>query len=289
MRILSIAVIILLSGSGGSSLAETQRTLLYDYDAAGNLVSVRVIEIGGAPSVNVIEPAFMRRDALVRFLATGQNLDQVQVSASDPAVLISDILYVDSEQVEFSAVTQSADLGPTDINFSNLLGATSKPITVGERLRIIATNPSPLIIAEGSTRSVSVRIDEPFDADKRFEVAVSDSLVVSVPNSNSFTLSAGQSEFEVLVSGLTIGNTQLIISQIDDSLVNTVAVKVLEAASLQPGAHITLSRAVGVRLQRITGIEGQIYTRPVGISRRVLVKAGESIESVPVGVELLTE
>lgn len=289
MRILSIVLLILLGVNGISALAESQRTVLYDYDEAGNLVAVRTIEVGGAPVINSIEPFFLRRNTTTRFIASGLNLNEVQISNTASQLQISSVSHISDTEVEFDLFTVDASLGAKEINFSNLLGSTTQFITVAERLRIIATNPSPLIFSLGKTQLVSVRIDEPFDVDKQFEVTVSNSLVVSVLSDNSFTLPAGQSEFDVIVDGLSLGNAQLVISQINDSLTNTVAVSVLAPVTLGSGTHIALARIVGVRLQLFTGVEAVIYTKPIGVSRRVLFKAGESIESAPVGVELLTE
>ena len=289
MRILSIVMIILLGANGLSALAESQRTLLYDYDEAGNLIAVDVFEIGGAPIVDSIQPQFLRRNSLTRFNVSGSNLNQVQISATAPELQFSNINYISDTEVEFDLFTFNSPLGSTDITFSNLLGSTIQFITIAERLRIIATNPSPLLLVPGEVKSVSIRIDEPFDSDKQFRVAISDSSVASITSPALFVLPAGQSEVELLIEGIAIGNTQLTITQIDDSLTNNVAVSVLEPVTLGEGTQLVQARVVGVRLQRFTGTEAQIYTQPVGVSRRVLVRAGESIESAPVGVELLTE
>jgi hypothetical protein len=54
--------------------ADTQRILDYQYDAAGNMLSVRANRNLGPPDVTLLSPAFAHKENFAQITATGSNL-----------------------------------------------------------------------------------------------------------------------------------------------------------------------------------------------------------------------
>ncbi len=293
--------------------ADEQQTFFYEYDAAGNIVGVRAVQVAGAPIVDSIQPDFLNRDALVSFTVTGSNLSAVVVSTPVASLSISTLQHVSDAEIRFSLFTTDAPLGAASLVFTNLLGSAAQTVTISERLPVIATSPSPLLLTEGSTRDVAVLLDVPFENTVELIISVSDTAVAGLPNGvtssrEELTLNPGETEFSFSVQGLTSGATAINLSVGSEQLGSSLTITVAAPEPLPSGPHRIASKTVGIRLDPIGRTSTTIHASPVGLNRRVSVaageavqaqavgvskrinvEAGESIETRPVGIELQTE
>lgn len=267
--------------------AQDQRSVIYEYDAAGNLVSLRQATNSGPPTVSSVEPPLVRVGDALQIQINGSNLFVADVTADELQVF--EITHLSSESLLVQIQVPQLSPGEKSLFLTTPLGSATAIVTVADSLPIISTNPSPILIANSETRSVSLLLDRAYETDVLVDLVVVDDAVAIFPSGNtnstlSLSLLAGQTELTFDVQGVSEGNTELQISQIDNGQATTVSVVVAAEASLPLGTNYAVSRTVGVNLDPIGRTPTRIDSKAVGVRRTILVSAGESITSAPVGV-----
>ena len=288
LRVLAVGSILLLFGASLPVYAQEQQAFIYEYDAAGNLISVRAAGNAGPPVISDISPSLINFDARTPITLTGQNLFLADVQAQLPGLVITDVVSISESVLTFNALAVTGSLGSRDINVTTLLGSATTSISIAERIPIVAVNPSPLLLEENTTRELTILLDAPYVGDVNMEVEVLDTSIATLPSGINGVLSvfiqSGETSFSFVVQAEAVGTTDIKLTQLDNIQVSNVTVVVAESVALPDGSMLVRAPMVSVYVDPFGRSPERIDARPVGVTRRVLVRAGQSINARPVGV-----
>ena len=218
-----------------NAFADVQRTIYYEYDAAGNLVGIRVGDNLGAPDVTTLSPFYVHRDSVIDAVATGVNLFDVVVTTASAGLTLSNIQNVSATQVSFRVTTApDAPIGAGVLTFTTGLGVDTEILLIAERVPIVATEPNLIVLTPDATpRIVYLVFDQPFGTPQTYEVAIRDPAVATL-SQTTVMLPAGETRVGLDVAGQTVGATVLDITQPSNFLALAIPVLV-EDAALAPG------------------------------------------------------
>ncbi len=282
-----VALFLLLTALAAS--ASEQRSVIYEYDVAGNIVGIRNIIVSGAPQVDSLTPPFINRDQAVRIVASGENLGRVQVTSSDGQLVVTELANDLDSETRFTLFTLDGTLGESTLIFENLLGQALASIVVSERLPIISSSPNPLLLVETQVKTVTLRLDKPFDEDKSISLWIDDSSVAELLGATTLMLGAGNTEFEFDVQAHGRGSSIIRVQQVEDSLTSAVNFSVLPSATLPVGTNLAASQPIGVLRRIYEGNERFAHSQSVGVVRQIFLRAGTVVYSQPVGIAVEAE
>jgi len=268
--------------------ADSQRIIEYQYDEAGNIVSINSGRNLGPPVVTGIQPGFIHRDSRDVFTVTGVNLLDVDVETAVQGMSITSQINVSATQIQLSvAAAPDVPIGPADFTFSSRLGSAVESIVVAERTPVISTAPNPIVLAPNDQPAeVILAFDQPFATDQTFDVLIEEPDVATVAE-QSVSLASGETEVIVNVSGRAIGSTSLEINQLSNFLALAIPVLV-EDESFPPGTYTFDSKPLSV----VVNLQGQYPSNSLFESKPLSVvvnlqgnyPADSLFESKPVGV-----
>ena len=269
--------------------AQTQSFTIYEYDAAGNLTTIRSALNEGPPDVTQLEPPYIYNDTTVVIEAIGTNLLSAIPSVSTAGIEILDYAVISAERIEMTvSADDSASAGPVDITFTTRRG---------KRCRAAGCSGSayqscpPFRIPSFSQRdnafkTVTVLFDDSFATDQTYELRIQDTDLADI-TVQQIILPAGQTQISFDIQGLTSGNTALEISQFANNLASSIPVLVSDN-QIPIGSHTTYAAVVGVSIytEQETATSGQFISQPVGISlyREQTVNTSGPFLADPIGV-----
>lgn len=240
----------------------------YQYDAAGNLVSVSApgAVAGSSAVISTVTPSFFRRGQTGTLTLTGQNLQTGSLSTSDPGLDISNIRQTASQIQVDLAVGPQVPTGQHQITLTNARGAVNGSFTVGPALPTLALEPSPLALPPDNTpRTVTVRLSHADSIAHTVTLAMSDPAKAAVSPS-SVTLSPGQTTALVSVTPKAAGFVNL---QLSSTTLSSTAAPVFITADFR-GISTSHAQAVGVQVGSVnvtpSGISTHFVSKPVGIA-----------------------
>ena len=266
--------------------AATERVVDYEYDGAGNIVRILTFEQSDPPIISPLDPAFINIGQTITVTATGTNLLGADVTADDTELSVSNI-NASSTNVTFALTASSlAPIGPTVIRFTTGIGEAQQTIFVAEVGPGLKSDPSPITIdTTGSPRSVTFTFSEPRPQTEVYELTLVNNSVASTDA--SFSISAGETEVTVPITGLAAGNTVLRVVNATQFFLYAFPVFVGEtyeeliAIFPELAQNNLFARPVSVLVQSSTSYEPLSVTSDrVG----VLVDSNAAIYSDPVGV-----
>ena len=239
--------------------AATERVVDYEYDGAGNIVSIITREQSDPPTVSPLSPNFINVGQSRTITTTGSNLLGVEVSTDAPGLSI-DAIESDETTISFQLTAESeAPIGNAIIRFSTGLGEVQQSIFVAEVGPAIVTNPSPITIDLSATsNSVTLNFSVPRPENETYSLSVVDPATATV-DSASFDILAGATRADISLIGVAAGATVL---QID-----------LPAKFYSYRFPVYVSETYAELLQSFPDMaERNLFAEPVG----VVVQAGNS-------------
>ena len=266
---LVISILLLQVFFGAIVHAQSQRVIEYEYDGAGNLIGIRSELNTAPPDVTDISPRFVEINTTTIMVATGTNLSNALVTTTTPGLTIANVQSQNTRVTFAITAGVGAVVGPGSLTFTTRLGSDVEGIRITERVPIISTEPSPIVLEpDGIPVEVTLRFDQPFSTDQTFEIAVRDSTVADVTE-QSVTLSTGDTVVTIHVTGLIAGTTTLDIQQPINFLAIAIPVIVVEPTSLPGGDRFVESRPLGILRHTYEPVNGEMTTLsgPIGVLR----------------------
>jgi hypothetical protein len=266
--------------------AATERVVDYEYDGAGNIVRILTFEQSDPPIISPLDPVFINIGQTISVNATGTNLLGVNVTADDTELGISNI-NASSTDVTFALTASNlAPIGPAVIRFTTGIGEAQQTIFVAEVGPGLKSDPSPITIdTTGSPRNITFTFSEPRPQTEVYELTLVNSSVATTDA--NFSISAGETEVTVPITGLAAGNTVLRIVNSTQFFLYAFPIFVGEtygeliATFPELAQNSLFTRPVSVLVQSSTSYEPLSVTSDrVG----VLVDSNAAIYADPVGV-----
>lgn len=260
----------------------------YQYDGAGNIISVRTNRNLGPPDVTNLSPAFIHKESFANITATGINLNKTTVSVSALGLTLINVSNISGTEIEFTLFADdTAVIGAASVEFTTRLGSDAETLTVAERTPIISTQPNPILLSSTDQNVlVKMAFDQAFETDQIYDVLISDQTIATVSVSQ-ITLVAGDTEVSVSVSAQGVGSTTLEINQLSNFLALGIPVIVVDE-QLPDGNYSAYSKPVGVGayIEQAASTTGPFVTRPVGVATYIEQAANTNGPFVtrPVGV-----
>ena len=276
---------------------ETRRYIDYIYDEAGRVVGVESEVVANPPVVSGLAPPFISVGGKITAVATGTDLRDAEVTASDPNLVVGSVTTTNTRVTFELTALENATPGTSTIVFTTFLGSDSETMDVlSESGLDVSTVPSPIVIAaDGVPNAVDIVLSSSFADDHTFELLIADS-GIALLSASTVVLPAGATNATIEVSGQAVGTTNLQIWSPSLSFIHSVPVYVVSRKFTGDGKSLALpvgvfvasgnellpSPPVGVFLGTETAVP--IVSPPVGVFFGEF--AGSPIVSPPVGVVL---
>ena len=128
------------------------RVTAYNYDGAGNILSVQVTQPLLPPTVTSVTPSGVRRGETRSFTLIGSSFANASVTLSSPSAnVVLSGLVVTPTQITFSlAAAAAASLGAQVLTVTTPGGSTTTNISILPALPTILIEPTPLAIPPDS-------------------------------------------------------------------------------------------------------------------------------------------
>ena len=268
------------------SAAQAARFLIYEYDNAGNLVSIEPDVAEQTPQVTAIQPPVIYRQRLVFATATGSFLRDAIVTTTTPGLTIANIDNTLDNVIAFSLYADNtAELGPAILIFT-AFGSTNQSILIADEPGI-STRPNPIILAPNN-QAVTVKLlfDKAYGVEQNLTLAMQDPALASLQET-ALTLPPGEIELTMTLTGHNVGLTYLHITQAPDIAAVSLPV-IITDQQLPTGTIIASAVPVGVATQQAQSIDtsGTFTSLPVGVATQQPQSIDTSgiFTSLPVGV-----
>lgn len=185
-----------------------QQATQFQYDAAGNLLSVENAGVAQPPIISSWNPTGVPRNSLRWIDVTGSGLAYAAVRSPDPGITVSDVVSSANSLTLRVGVTASVPLGPHTLVVESTSGKTSLTIDVLPEAPV-QLDPQPISLPPDNVfRAFSVRIAEPLSRDLHFSLSVSPS-TVSRLKETQLVLPAGQQQLSFGLAGTVDGTAVL--------------------------------------------------------------------------------
>jgi YD repeat-containing protein len=203
---------------------EQGRTAVYVYGPTGNLIQIlREDTVAGAPTVSSILPAVVRQGQTRQIRILGTNLLGASVTPSDSS-LATTIETASPTELLVRVVTQpQASMGSRSLTVANSAGSTNANLEVRGSLAL-TTAPQPIVLPPDSlAHPVIVQLSEAESVPMTFTISggVPGAVTVSPP---TLTLPAGQTEFQIAVTGIQVGQTSISVTSFEGGVSATFPV-----------------------------------------------------------------
>ena len=249
------------------SHAAVERIIDYEYDGAGNIVRIISQEQSELPVVSPITPAFINIGRTVTVTATGSNLLGIDITSDIPELSVKAISSTSTSLSFELTASDQAPIGDAIIRFITGIGEIQQTIFVAESPPTLSTDPSPIAIEDnGAVTNVSLVFSEPRPEDETYALTMVDTGIANV-SSGSFTILAGQTQANIILTGVSAGTTYLEVELAGKFYAYSFAVYVGET-------YLQLSETFPDMLTR------NLFTNSIGILKNTRGGA----QSYPVGV-----
>jgi YD repeat-containing protein len=189
---------------------EQGRVTEYEYDAAGNILAVRVAGEVVPPTTESSDLGSQRRGEKRPYRITGFGLSGAMISSPSSQVALSGVR-ITNTQVDFTVtVMGGAPLGALQLSVSNARGTLALRLEI-EPAALFSIQPTLVVIPpDNIARQVGVVVD-PFEVSIALQITSTDATVFSV-DTPDVTLNPGQTQALVRITGKSSGIAELIIS-----------------------------------------------------------------------------
>ena len=228
--------------------------------------------------VSDLSPGSLRRGETKTFQATGQVLAGASVTTSATGLTISNIS-TSSTAVTFTlSASTTATLGDQALIFTNTAsasGSASATVSVLTAPPTVFTSPAPVAVPpDNLPHQIKVRLSAVDTVDHSFTITVANT-VVAAASPASFSILAGQTEANLIITGKTAGQTSLTISS-PTLGVTTVPIYVTTEYA---GANTSYASLLGVVLQQAAAPPSSTTISPV-VSSALGVTFGDYIGGI---------
>ena len=203
----------------------------YGYDDEGHITSETRNTLTAPPTVERVQPSFVRKDAQRELTITGQNLRGATITTDATGIGIVSVIPGDSPRVVLS-LPGTVTNGIHSLNISTPLGSTTANFEVREPLPALLAQPLPLEVVVGGSTQLRLSLGSVADKQVSLSVAVEPEGSISLEH-DPLSLSPGGTVFPtVTITGVTAGQTTLRFSaeEFPDLVLN---VQVVPATGLQ--------------------------------------------------------
>lgn len=226
-----------------------------------------------SPVVTTITPAGLRISETKDFEITGTGLGAVELSVSNPSLVISNIVRTPTKASFRLAVAANASTGKYQLTVKNASATTSVNITINPALPVAVVAPTPVAVPpDGSSRQFAVQLSFADTDNHSFTVTSADTEIVST-STPSLTIAAGKTQVVGTLIGHKVGVTSLTLTS---PTLGTMSVPVYVTSEFI-GLNTANSPLVGV----VRTIEPQIAQTSVSpYSSHVGVVVGSVIQNM---------
>lgn len=181
----------------------------YNYDGAGNILSVVAGAAVAPPSVSRVSASRLRRGTSLAMIVEGSGFSGARLDVQSDGVEIDDVS-VSPARIAFSlSASLSAAVGPAVVRISNSVGEARIEVTVDPQLPSFAFLPIPIAIPpDGRNQNVAIELSNVDVHAHQFALTVDSPAVASV-SPQLISVAAGQSRSTFAIKGLASGVTTL--------------------------------------------------------------------------------
>jgi YD repeat-containing protein len=245
---------------------EQGRVTQYVYDAAGNILQVITGGTAQPPAVTSISPTSIVRGETKQVTITGSGLINAEVTVIDPGLDIAGVQST-ATQISFTlAAALTASLGLQQINIRNAAGTATASITVNPVPPKLSLAPQPVALPPSTTRNFLVTLSNADTVDHPVSIASANTAIATVSPA-SVTVSAGQIQATVSVTGLVAGTTSISLSSPGLASTSVPVFVSVEAV----GLNTNFAPPLGVVVLSPTGTSpttvGPLASRQLGIAK----------------------
>jgi len=186
----------------------------FQYDEAGNLISIESEVSNQPPQITSITPTTIRIGPAVAVSVIGTDLRSATIVPDSSNILIQNVTST-STTVDFNLVaTNATTLGTHQLTFSTPLGEVTASITIEPRLPVLFVSPSPLAASVNSGSNVlDIRLSSADIVEHVINFSIPNTSVATVsPASITIPVGSTTASVAVEVQPLSIGNTGVLIS-----------------------------------------------------------------------------
>ena len=199
----------------------------YGYDAEGHITSETRNILTAPPTVERVQPSFVRKGAQRELTLTGQNLRGATITTDAADIGIVSVIYGATTRVVLS-LPETVVNGIHALNINTALGSTTASFEVRSPLPDLLARPLPLDVVVGGGTQLMLSLTAATDIDVTVSMVAETEGVISL-SSSTLSLSSGQVVFPAItITGLAIGHTVLRVST-DDLADLELSVQVLSA------------------------------------------------------------
>ncbi|MCB1872133.1 MAG: hypothetical protein KDI49_09045 [Gammaproteobacteria bacterium] len=256
----------------------------YVYDAVGNILAVRSIEVH-PPQISSVTPGIVRHNASVTVIVTGSELLGATITAADPGMRISG-LRSSATEVSFDLLPEGdVPLGAQLFTLSSSTGAAQFSLTVAPELpRVVAVPPTLILGPGGQTGALGLSLSHADIDDHRLTLNVGDPAVAGI-SAVTLEFPAGQTEASLTVTSGALGTTAI---DLTSATLPPRKVGVHVTNDEGPGERLRVSSAVGVTREprALTEPAGPFSAAAVGITRepQLLTEPAGPFTAAAVGI-----
>ncbi len=230
------------------------RVTQYQYDAAGNILSVGPPDgtaLAGAPALNALSPDLIRRGDTRSITLAGQGLRVGTLRASDPGLDLSQVQQQLNEIRAQLSVASTTPTGEQALVFSNSLGSARIAVKVGPALPQLSLEPNPLALPpDNRPHAITIRLSGADVVSHEVSITSSDTTRLGV-TPGRVTLEAGATSAQVQVRPVASGFANLTLAS---PQLGTLTVPVFITSDFR-GVNTSYARPVGVSVGPAVRVE----------------------------------
>ncbi len=196
-----------------NSIAQVERRVEYEYDGAGNVIRIIVLEQSDAPSELTITPVYINKGQKRGFVIQGSNLLNATVGTEEQSVSVSNV-YFDRLSLQ-ATVEADADLTTGTIiqlDIANRLGVAQLPIRIAEALPGLSASETPIVLSPDASEILTFVLETPVTETTTFTVEVVNSETGEI-TTQTITLLAGEQVIQFSASAASGHVLHIIIEE----------------------------------------------------------------------------
>lgn len=252
-------------------------------------------------AVDGITPGSLRRGESRSFQVTGQHLAGASVTTTAAGLGLGNVSTSTTSMSFTLTASVSAALGAQTLTFTNpasASGSATAVVTVNDLPPTVVTSPAPVAVPpDNVARLIKLRLSRPDGVDHSFAVSISNTNIATVSPAN-VSIAAGQTEANLLVTGLGVGQTVLTLvsptlgtvttpvfvttefTGLNTSFALPLGVVVTPPESPPPSSTVSVaSGLVGVALgNHLADVSPRVFT--IGTGPVPLVISGAGLDSI---------
>ncbi len=235
----------------------------YVYDAVGNILAVRQVQVS-PPRITGVSPPTVRRGATTSVLVTGTNLLYSTVTTTADGVHVAGRGNTESEVRLDVRADETAPLGAQPFVLASATGSTNFNLTILPLMPRLSVSPSPVVLPLAAKLTLTFSLSSPEDQAHTMAFTPNSAVAVST---DTLHFPAGQTTASVILTALAPGTTVL---ELTSATLAEAKVSIFVAPPLGPGERQGLSAEVGVvrETRAQTEPSGPFIAPAVGVIRQ---------------------